>query len=92
MITRYFFNLTWSIVGWVLRVSSGSLRLPVEVVNGGVWLIDYFFTEPAELFFFFVRPATFWVVMDFLFLYWAYAPIKKIMSWAVKKIPFMGIH
>lgn len=90
MLTRYFFNLTWSIVEWVIKTANGDLRLPVEVVNGAIWLFEYFFTNIASLFFFFVRPYTFWIVMDFLFLYWAYAPIKRIMSWALKKIPLIG--
>lgn len=92
MIVRFFADQAFSIIGWIISVSTGSLRLPSTMVDGAVWLLEYFFSDAAYLFFFFVRPETFWVCMDFLFLYWAYKPVKTIMQWTLKKIPFVGIH
>lgn len=92
MIVKFFSNQVFSIIAWVIEVYCGDLRIPSEMVQGAVWLLEYFFTDAAYLFFFFVRPATFWVCMDFLFLYWAYKPVRTIMGWALSKIPFAGIH
>lgn len=92
MIVSWFFAQTIGVIRWVLSVSGTSLRLDPDIARGAVWLINYFFTDAASIFFFFIRPSTFWMVMDFLFLYWARVPLRYVKEWALTKIPHAGFH
>lgn len=92
MIITVLVGLVFMIINWI--ISALAIVFPVFPEGFLTTIGTYIQTvidNGAALFFFVIRPATFFIAIDILFFIYAAEPIYHFVMWVLRKVPFLNI-
>ena len=92
MIVRALLRVVFAVVNFILGLIGSIPVFPDGFFSTIIEYINTIITNGAGLFFFVIRPQTFYVAIDILFFLYVAEPLYHFIMWVLRKIPFLGIQ
>lgn len=92
MIVTVLLNLVFLVVDFIIGLLGVIPSFPTEMITSVETYIAAIIDQGAGLFFFLIRPQTFYIAIDVLFFLYAGEHIYYFVMWVLRKIPFLGVE
>ena len=92
MIVTVLANIVFLVIGWIISALGVVFPVfPEGFLTSITTYIQTIIDNGAALFFFVIRPQTFFVAIDILFFLYVAEPAYHFVMWVLRKIPFLNI-
>lgn len=91
MIVSVLLGVVFLVVRFILSLIGTIPVFPQGFFDSILAYISAVITNGAGLFFFVIRPQTFFIAIDILFFLYTAEPLYHFIMWVLRKVPFLGI-
>lgn len=92
MIVTIVIGLVFLVVDFILSLLGTIPSFPVGFLDSIINYLSMIIQYGSGLFFFVIRPSTFFIAIDIIFFLWAIEPLYKFIMWVLRKIPFIDVE
>lgn len=92
MIVTIVLSLVFLVVDFILSLLGTIPSFPVGFLDSIISYLSMVIDYGSGLFFFVIRPATFFVAIDILAFIWFAEPLYHFVMWVLRKVPFINVE